>query len=581
MALSDVVHGAERWFVAPCDCRFGMSCLPDNSVDCCVTDPPYGLSAEPDIAEVMRHWIKGEFYRHGSSGGFMGKAWDSFVPGPDYWRELYRVLKPGAYVFAFASSRTWDLMSIAIRFAGFENRDTIRHEKTGELLDGPPCLAWNYGSGFPKSLNVSKAIDEAAGAERRVIGTQTLTGSAALSIEEKGGTYASNTNSTGKTKEIQLTAPATDAAKQWDGYGTALKPAWEVILVFRKPLARTVAANVQEYSTGALNIDGCRVFTDWNEEDRPESWKASGRTSHPDADKIAAPPGDGIDCHPAGRWPPNVVFTHSEACERVGIVEMKRNIVNARGTVTPSQFGAMGGSRSIGMVNESVDAWRCAPGCPVAALDEQTGTLTSHGGDVRSEHTGLGFKGGAAGAARPVVASSGGASRFFPQFQTIGQETTAAPLVDAPFRYVAKASRAERDAGLDQFDPVSGGEATGRDDGAAGTKSPRAGAGRNGGARNTHPTVKAKDVIQWLVRLGCPPGGLVLDPFNGSGTTGIAVMTEGGGRRYVGLELDPMYVDMSRARIANVFGGKVEREWFPAPKPKEQPSLFDFAGGVK
>lgn len=144
------------------DCLDALKTLDENSVDSVVTDPPYGLGKEPDVAEVMQHWINGDVYEQGG-GGFMGKSWDSFVPGPEYWKEVYRVLKPGGHILVFSSTRTWDLLSVALRFAGFQNRDTIRREYVdGEPeaidADGEPIdittLSWCYGSGFPKSRNI-------------------------------------------------------------------------------------------------------------------------------------------------------------------------------------------------------------------------------------------------------------------------------------------------------------------------------------------------------------------------------------------------------------------------------------------
>ena len=190
------------------DCLDVLKELEDNSVDSIVTDPPYGLS-------------------------FMGKRWDYDVPNVDIWKECLRVLKPGGHLLRFAGTRTQHRMAVRIEDAGFEIRDMI---------------AWVYGSGFPKSLDVSKAIDKAAGVEREVLG------------ETRKG---AQTNSTGRYGAwgdgITPTAPATDAAKQWDGWGTALKPALEPITVARKPLIGTVAENVLQHGTGAINVDGGRV----------------------------------------------------------------------------------------------------------------------------------------------------------------------------------------------------------------------------------------------------------------------------------------------------------------------------------
>jgi site-specific DNA-methyltransferase (adenine-specific) len=182
--------------------------MPDCSVDAVVTDPPYGLS-------------------------FMGKKWDYDVPSVEVWAECLRVLKPGGHLLAFAGTRTQHRMAVRIEDAGFEIRDMI---------------AWVYGSGFPKSLDVSKAIDKAAGVEREVVG-----------FNENWRTSKSEIACPQQENQATITAPATDAAKQWQGWGTALKPALEPITVARKPLVGTVAENVLQHGTGAINVDGGRV----------------------------------------------------------------------------------------------------------------------------------------------------------------------------------------------------------------------------------------------------------------------------------------------------------------------------------
>src|SRR5699024_2920861 len=196
------------------DCLDVLKALEDNSVDSVVTDPPYGLSKEPDINEVLSKWLAGEEYDHGH-GGFMGKSWDSFVPHPDIWREVYRVLKPGGHALVFAGTRTQDLMTIALRLAGFEVRDVI------EFL---------YFSGFPKSHDVSKAFDRRAGAEREVIGKK-LTGSMA---GQSGSKNAEN-GWKGGQEYVDITAPATELARKWDGWGTSTKPSHEPVIVVSKP----------------------------------------------------------------------------------------------------------------------------------------------------------------------------------------------------------------------------------------------------------------------------------------------------------------------------------------------------------
>lgn len=246
-----------------------------DSVHSIVTDPPYGL-------------------------GFMGKKWDELPPGDEWARECLRVLKPGGYLLAFGGTRTWHRLAVAVEDAGFEIRDSI---------------AWLYGSGFPKSMDVSKAIDKAAGAEREVVGT--VKGKSGENLNQivrtrgndvpsaKGcGAYGQGAKQV--TVDIPLTAAATDAAKQWEGWGTALKPAFEPVVVGRKPLAtKTVAANVLEHGTGALNIDACRIGTQ-DALVRPDITRADNVV-------FGKGLGSGTQTEPAGRWPANVVLDEDQA----------------------------------------------------------------------------------------------------------------------------------------------------------------------------------------------------------------------------------------------------------------------------
>ena len=294
------------------DCLERLKEIEDNSVDSCVTDPPYGLSKEPDITEVLTKWINREEYDHGH-GGFMGKAWDSFVPHPDIWREVYRVLKPGGHALVFAGTRTQDLMTISLRLAGFEVRDVIE---------------WLYFTGFPKNHDVSKAFDKRKGGasfvhdfsklikEKRLQKGLSLTymddevcgGSTNYSwfegrpagvrlpqledyykikeileldntydemmeeaerekVGEKtsgiGQAFGDGEWKSGKAEVVDITAPATELARKWGGWGTALKPAHEPIIMVRKPLhdgkKMTVADCVEKYGTGAINIDASRI----------------------------------------------------------------------------------------------------------------------------------------------------------------------------------------------------------------------------------------------------------------------------------------------------------------------------------
>jgi site-specific DNA-methyltransferase (adenine-specific) len=211
----------------------------DNSIDSIVTDPPYGLGKEPDAVTLLQDWIT-TGYHEVKGKGFMGKEWDAFVPQPIFWKECYRVLKHGGHVLSFAGTRTYDWMVLGLRLAGFEIRDQ---------------LAWIYGSGFPKSHDISKAIDKKFGAEREVVGKSES------GLHRGSGTTVAYGVGNDRTT-IDITAPATDQAKQWQGWGTALKPALEPIVMARKPLDGTVADNVLKHGVGGINIDGCRVATD-------------------------------------------------------------------------------------------------------------------------------------------------------------------------------------------------------------------------------------------------------------------------------------------------------------------------------
>ena len=432
----ELIHG---------DCLAEMPNLPEAFFDSVVCDPPYGLS-------------------------FMGKDWDHGIPGPHFWREALRVAKPGSYLVAFGGTRTFHRLTCAIEDAGWEIRD---------------CLMWLYGSGFPKSLDVSKAIDKSAGAERPVIGTWRPRGTARPKADGRGG-YRGKTAGIGShadafNGELSITGPATDAAKQWEGWGTALKPAWEPIILARKPLIGTVAANVLEHGTGGINIDGCRIPTS------AADAKARERANTPNSGRMKAggsPIGTFVRSSATGamdttkgRWPANLIL--DEEAARV--------------------------------------------------LDEQSGYLKSGIAGVRRKpHSSVAMHSlGMKGAQEVGYDDGGGASRFF---------------------YVTKASRKEREYGCDDLPLNSPGETVGRVDESLGTKSPRAGAGRTSGSRNHHPTVKPVALMRWLCRLVTPPGGVVLDPFMGSGSTGIAANQED--FDFVGIELCAEYVEIARKRLA-------------------------------
>ncbi|ASZ73586.1 DNA methylase [Mycobacterium phage Simpliphy] len=393
------------------DCRDILAELEDASVDSIVTDPPYEL-------------------------GFMGKKWDGsgIAFDVEMWEQCLRVLKPGGHLLAFGGSRTWHRLTVAIEDAGFEIRDSI---------------AWLYGSGFPKSLDVSKAIDKAAGAEREVTGL-------------------SQHHSPGRTTDLGLinddgwqggqlrtvTAPATEAAWQWQGWGTALKPAFEPIVVARKPLAGTVAANVLEHGTGALNIDACRIPAGQDYRDKCAS--VVGLDSNRNGAAYGEWTGARTDsAREEGRWPTNVVLDDTQAAE----------------------------------------------------LDAQTGIQKS-GTAVQRNGGGQKIFGGIAGGensagARPDAGynDEGGASRFFPVF-----------------KYQAKAPTKERPSYVNED-----------------------------GNKVAHSTVKPLALMRWLVKLVTPPGGVVLDPFAGSGTTVEACLLEK--FRCIAIENEPDYIPLIEQRL--------------------------------
>lgn len=416
------------WDVRLGDCIETMRAMPEASVDAVVTDPPYEL-------------------------GFMGKRWDAsgIAFSVALWREVLRVLKPGGYILAFSGTRTYHRMTCAIEDAGAEIRD---------------CIGWQYGSGFPKSLSVSRSIEgmkNGRGARYSASDPDLSVESGTLSApgtqwQDASARTMADGASAWTGGKVNVTDPD---AKTWTGWGTALKPAWEPVVVARKPLDGTVAANVLKHGTGAMNIDACRI--------------EGGSWVHPASNAIGGVYGDYANDRPrennAGRWPANVLFTHAYDCDESG----------------------------------------CAEGCPCAALDAQSG------GD--------------------------GASRFFNRLPIEADDLV-------PFYYTAKASRSEREAGCDDLEERSGAEAVEREEGSAGTQSPRAGAGRTASSvRNHHPTVKPIAVMRHLVRLVTPPGGTVLDPFTGSGSTGCAAVLEG--KAFIGCEMQPEYVEIARARIAH------------------------------
>lgn len=259
------------------ECKQGMRVMiADSSIDAIVTDPPYGLSKQPKMEEVLKHWLAGDDY-NATGSGFMGKTWDSFVPGPSIWKEAYRCLKPGAWAIVFAGSRTQDLMALSLRLSGFEIMDTGM---------------WLYGSGFPKSLNISKAIDKS-------LGVKGLKGD----VTGKSGKKRSCMAGDFKGGEYHDYIPGSDDSEKWRGWGTALKPAYEPFILARKPLDGTYSNNVLKHGVGGLNIDGCRVG-DEVRINQPAGNKQGGNSYNM---SVTGMPQDAKPTEAIGRFPANVI----------------------------------------------------------------------------------------------------------------------------------------------------------------------------------------------------------------------------------------------------------------------------------
>ena len=404
-----------------------MSEMADNSIDAVVTDPPYEL-------------------------GFMGKSWDAsgIAYNTEVWRQCLRILKPGGHLLAFGGSRTYHRLACAIEDAGFDIRDQIM---------------WVYGSGFPKSMNIGKAIDKASGATRNVVGV-------GKSGKNRNVLNAANYPDT-FGGDYEITEAATQEAKQWEGWGTALKPAHEPIVVARKAVNGTIAQNVMTWGTGGINIDDCRVaFVSEND-------KIESTTKNQHEDFGTEPMTDNTvygdysmvkptNYNPPGRWPANFIHDGSD--------EVLNLFPNSKGGAYPSKRGQ-------------------AVATSFASGQETEGGFRKMGDD-------------------------GSAARFF---------------------YCAKPSTAERNAGLDGLQKK---KADTRSDVAAGMWKDK-----NAAHQNHHPTVKPIMLMRYLIRMVVPPNGIVLDPFLGSGTTGVAAIQEN--INWLGFEMNPEYADIARRRTGH------------------------------
>ena len=448
-----VIKPAEGFVLYGADCLDVLRFMPDNSVDSIVTDPPAGIA-------------------------FMGKDWDKDKGGRDAWiawmqeiaEQCLRVVKHGGHALVWAMPRTSHWTGMAWENAGWEPRDKIVHL---------------FGSGMPKSHNVGKSIDKAAGAKREVIGIKPA-GSGPLKRGHVGSSGGGMSIGTEMSPEIEVTVAATDAAKQWEGWGTALKPASEDWWLLRKPLDGTVAATVLKHGTGAINIDGCRIAY----EDGEVNFDRKQRQQHSEgaiegAFGAASLIGTEISTYKeAGRWPAN--------CTHDGSDEVVAGFPESNGS---------GPARTLNRNKRNDSGWGMnAAGADACALPD---------------------------------AGSGSASRFF---------------------YCAKASAADRDEGLDALPlvPAAGFPMRSADGERGGEGLDGTSTDRLTKRRNIHPTVKSTELMRYLTRLITPAGGLCLDPFMGSGSTGKACALEG--FRFIGIEQEPTYLPVAEARIKYALG---------------------------
>ena len=512
-----------------------LEIIEPETIDSIVTDPPYELN-------------------------FMNKGWDNsgIAFQPDTWKKCYEALKPGGYLLAFGGSRTFHRIACAIEDAGFEIRDTIM---------------WLYGSGFPKSMDISKQLDKRNGRNvnkdfmNYLINNRKKKNLSTIQVAELGGWYGSTnhggsvsnwekganiptkeqykklktildldnsfddfiniseaereiinnrnvpstsyfTNYNEKiettTKKFNDTLPSTDLAKQWQGWGTALKPSFEPIIVARKPFKGSLVDNVIEYGVGGINIDECRVGFSANEPDNRVGKQdiQKGASKNPFATGISDY--DNTTYKANSRFPANTILTYDET---------DFDEVCGGFPYTKSNYEEPNDKHSF-KGNKNAFKWGF------------------------KNRVGSGFN------------DSGSASRYFMNCKYTRK--------DEDFRryiYTPKASKKDRDEGLDTFnqEKVNDGRQTPIDNAFQRGETLR---------KNIHPTVKPTDLMQYLIRLVSPDGATILDPFNGSGSTGKAVMYENYERnkdyKYIGIELTEEYLPISKARIEYVCNLKLE-----------------------
>ena len=486
-----MIVAGKPWQILHGDVRRVCKALPRDYFDATLSDPPYGLS-------------------------FMGRRWDYSVPSAMLWSEVERTLKPGAAGIMFGGSRTFHRTCVAVEDGGLEIRDV---------------LMWLYGSGFPKSYDVAKGIDDAL--EDVPFENPTTSRSSLLSVD--GGSYRGGVGTKQTAKDVPITSAASAEAKAWEGYGTALKPAYEPILLVRRYLDGTVAENALKWGTGGLAIDASRVGTSGGPAARALNNGENGvRQVY---GTYGATRTEAID---AGRWPANIILTHSATCEFVGTKPSKEKAVHTQSTGKPvssnrAMAGPNYGPTVVGATQRpDEEVWRCAEDCPVRIMNEQSGERPgmSSGGKHRSDYPGGMF--GGIDSTSTARGDSGGAARFF---------------------YTTKADPYQREAGTHTISKKR----------AQGVGALRDG-GRGGSERgNIHPTVKPIDLIRYLATLILPPKRetprRILVPFSGSGSEIIGCL-QAGWDEVVGIEREAEYIEIAKARIANggVLSGLQDRK---------------------
>jgi len=477
-----------------------LKTLEENSVDSIITDPPYGLS-------------------------FMGKKWDYDVPSTDFWKEVLRVLKPGGHVLSFGGTRTYHRMVVNMEDAGFEIRDQIM---------------WLYGSGFPKSHNIGKAVDKIQGNEREVVGyvPQFPDGT-------RGATYRGQANNDNTTNFLVSKDTTTNGLKpiykknnEYEGWGTALKPANEPICLARKPLEEsTIAKNVIKWGTGGINVDGCRIGNDIIESPQHNTSEFKNVRTSGNYENTY----NGVINKHEGRFPANIILE----CICDEVIKGKKgekipnytNGGNKEGRVFGNGKG-LGEHNSNIYVNEIGDI-HTNPDCPCRILDEQSG-INKSVGPLEYDYSDAPNQNNQTKLIKNIksgvhYSDKGGASRFF---------------------YVPKVSKKERNLGLDDFEekemPHGVQDKCGKcnkqflapNNSQCVCEEPER---LNNKKKNIHPTVKPINLLTYLVRLITPQNGIVMDCYMGSGSTGIAALLEG--FQFIGMEMDEEYFNIAEARI--------------------------------